>query len=452
MPQQHAGAERRTNEAMNPILHHWKRAAAAAAFVAVIALGPAEARAFHSGGVADCDGCHTMHDRGDDGQPAGGSRYLLRGPDASSRCLYCHSSTAYAANSVLTTQLHWGSPPANFTPGGDFAWLKKSFTWTNGARYETSRGEHHGHNVVAADFQLIADATRMTAPGGTFPSDKLTCTSCHYPHGRYRIMDAGGTVATSGLPLAGSGSLAADGRPVFQPTDRAAVGSYRLLGGVGYVPKGTGPTVAPFFAKPPTALAPIVSNQGESLADVRVAYGAGMSEWCGNCHGGLHTPSSSSPSSLRHPSGDAAKLIAGRHDSIYNAYAKGGDLGGSWITAYTSLVPFEEGTTDRFELAARARNDGSARTGPRSGNENVMCLSCHRAHASGWDGAMRWNTKSEFIVAAGQWPGTDASGAAASPAVAQGRTQAETRGAMYDRSPTSFASFQTSLCNKCHAK
>jgi hypothetical protein len=435
---------------MIPSRHHWKRAAAAAAFVAVIAVGPAEATSFHSGGVAECDGCHVMHERGDGGEPATASTFLLRGPDASSRCLYCHSSSGYDSNSILTTQLRWGSPPANFSPGGDFGWLKKSFTWTNGVRAETSKGEHHGHNVVAADFALVPDVTRTSAPGGTYPSAKLTCTSCHDPHGRYRLMDTVGTIATTGLPIAASGSTVVNGF-VQQPTDRAAVGVYRMLGGVGYVSRSAGP-IQPFSAAPPTALAPEVSNKGESLADVRVAYGAGMSEWCGNCHGGLHTPSSLSPSALRHPSGGAAKLIEGRHDSIYNAYAKGGDLGGTWLTAYTSLVPFEEGTTDRFELGDHARSDGSARTGPRSGRENVMCLSCHRAHASGWDAAMRWNQKSEFIVAASQWPGTDAYGAAASPAVAQGRTQAETRGAMYDRNPTAFASFQTSLCNKCHAK
>ena len=81
-----------------------------------------------------------------------------------------------------------------------------------------------------------------------------------------------------------------------------------------------------------------------------------------------------------------------------------------------------------------------------------MCLSCHRAHASAWDGALRWNVKSEYVVAGGQWPGVDATGEAARPSVAQGRTRAETRAAMYDRDASAYASFQTSLCNKCHAK
>jgi hypothetical protein len=432
--------------------HRSRATAIAAVLVAVIGVAPGGARAFHSGGVAECDGCHRMHDTPDAvGQPAETSAFLLKGADASSRCLYCHSGTKQDATSVLSTQLMWGSPPVNFSPGGDFAWLKKSFTWNGAQRIETSPGERHGHSVVAADFELERDRSRTTAPGGTYPADKLSCTSCHDPHARYRLTDALGTIETSGKPIAGSGSHSEFG-DYLQPTTRSAVGVYRLLGGVGYRPKSLGGTVAPFSASPPTALAPTVYNQSESFADVRVAYGAGMSEWCGNCHGALHTPSGLNTSSFRHPSGASAKLGAGRHDSIYNAYAKGGDLAGNWVTAYTSLVPFEEGTTDRAMLAERARSDGSARTGPRSGGENVMCLSCHRAHASGWDGAMRWNQRSEFIVASGQWPGMDSFGDAAKPSIAQGRTQAETRGAMYDRAPSAYAAFQTSLCNKCHAK
>jgi hypothetical protein len=52
----------------------------------------------------------------------------------------------------------------------------------------------------------------------------------------------------------------------------------------------------------------------------------------------------------------------------------------------------------------------------------------------------------------GQWPGIDAAGDGALPANAQGRTMAETRGAMYDRDPAVYAPYQKVLCNKCHAQ
>jgi hypothetical protein len=40
----------------------------------------------------------------------------------------------------------------------------------------------------------------------------------------------------------------------------------------------------------------------------------------------------------------------------------------------------------------------------------------------------------------------------AEPALAEGRTQDETRAAYYDRPATAFSPFQRLLCNKCHVK
>jgi predicted CXXCH cytochrome family protein len=424
-----------------------RRGAALAALVAACALYAVDAEAFHSGGAADCDGCHTMHNS--DGG-AGVGEYLLQGADPSSVCLNCHSGLTTGASSVLTVAMLPGLPPTNYTPGGDFGWLEKSYSWA-GARnqQETSPGERHGHNVVANDYGLTADGTRSMAPGGWYPADKLSCTSCHDPHGKYRQTNPGSTFATTGAPIAGSGT---DGDPgsFRMPTGTAAIGSYRLLAGEGYAPLST--TGIPAFSwAPPIAVAPSLYNKSERTGDVRVAYGAGMSEWCGNCHGALHSPYSGSPSELIHPAGSTAKLSTSVLYA-YNAYVKDGVLTGTASTSYTSLVPYEEGTTDRVVLAAHARSDGGATSGPGTGMENVMCLSCHRAHASGWDFALRWNPESQFLVVEGVWPGIDAPGGAANALYAQGRTQAETRGAMYDRDPAAYAPFQKSLCNKCHGK
>ena len=47
----------------------------------------APAYAFHSGGVAECEGCHSMHSPAD---PAGG--FLLVDVSPSDTCLSCHES------------------------------------------------------------------------------------------------------------------------------------------------------------------------------------------------------------------------------------------------------------------------------------------------------------------------------------------------------------------------
>jgi hypothetical protein len=420
------------------------RLAAALALV----LAPGLARAFHDGGVGACEGCHTMHSS-PSGDASGGS--LLLGSDPSSTCLTCHSGASPGGYQVLSTSVSHALPPGNFTPGGDFAWLTRSYSWMGPkGTLETSPGSGHGHNVIAQDALLEADYLRPMAPGGSYPSDRLSCISCHDPHGKYRL-DSGGAVRTDGNPIMSSGSYG--GAEFVQPTSTGSIGVYRLLGGVGYVPKSIG-AVVPFSSPPPVALAPAAYNRSERTAEVRVAYGSGMSEWCRNCHGFLHTPSASnSTSTFEHPAGNDARLNAGGSLAIYNTYVRSGVLTGTQVTSYWSLVPYEEGTSSRPTLAPHAVSDGSVLTGPYTGQETVMCLSCHRAHASGWDRSLRWNTPpSGYITVGGSWPGTDATGRARLDELAQGRTRAETQAAMYERAAGTYATDQKVLCNKCHGE
>lgn len=419
-----------------------------------VLLAPAVALAFHDGGVGACEGCHTMHSR-PTGQPP--SAWLLVASDQSSVCLTCHAGATPGAYQVLSTGsssfVPSSPPPSNFTPGGDFAWLNRTYTWSSakGVRAE-STGASHGHNVTAADQLLEADYVNAVAPGGSYPSSQLSCVSCHDPHGRYRI-DGSGAVRTSGAPIASSGSYG--GAAFVAPSPGKALGVYRLLGGVDYAPKSAGSGVPRFIAGPPVALAPSTYNQGERTSEVRVAYGAGMSEWCRNCHGQLHTSSAiNSTTPFTHPAGNDARLNAGAELAIYNNYVRSGNLTGTVASSYLSLVPYEEGTPVREVLAPHAVSDGSVTTGPTTGLETVMCLSCHRAHASGWDHALRWNgsTDSGLILVDSTWPGVDAPNRARADEYAQGRTQAETRAAMYDRDPVRFGGNQKVLCHKCHGE
>jgi len=404
------------------------------------------AQAFHSGGVGDCNGCHSMHRPGmgeagtNTGNPAS-----LAASDPGSTCLNCHLKTGEKRpdSHLVSTEdadMPPGSPPIQLTPGGDFGWLKKNYQWGAGGGEDggNSPGDRHGHNIVAVDYRFTSDTTHTTAFGGTFPTNRLSCISCHDPHGRYRRF-ADGSIGMGGTPIHASGSYNTSPDPT---TDRA-VGVYRLLGGKGYVTSLY--DGVPFTTDPPAVVSPADYNRPENQSETRVAYGRGMSEWCANCHSAFL---GGGRGAKVHPAGDDVKLSAAVVAN-YNAYVASGNLTGSLATAYTSMVPFEMGTTDYAQLKRTAGAIGASTAGPDT-SSNVMCLSCHRAHASGWDHALRWNTKSEFLVFNGEYPGIEVSGVPAR--IAGGRTRAETRRAYYERPATRFATYQRSLCSKCHAK
>jgi hypothetical protein len=253
--------------------------------------------------------------------------YLLQGMDASSACLNCHGTgdtTSSYHVSTETVTAGGATVPAQYTPGGDFSWIKSTVN---------SVGSSRGHNIISASYNFVADSRLTAAPGGTFPAGALGCTACHDPHSAARLTTTGFATRALGTavdPILESGSYGAE------PAAGLAVGTYRFLGGNGYTPKGASIT---FGNNPPIAVAPSTYNrtEGTGAGQTRVAYGAGMSEWCANCHAGIHN--NAYPATRRHPASNTSAL--GAIAANYNAYVSSGDLSGSDTTSYNSLVPFE---------------------------------------------------------------------------------------------------------------
>ncbi len=392
--------------------------------------------AFHSGGVAECMGCHNIHD-------AKSTTALLAGTDPSSTCLECHAETPTLQGYHIATpdaSMPAGTPPGNMTPGGDFGWLKKTYTYSPRTGTTTTElGQRHGHNIVAADFNFVADDNNATAPGGTMSAAAFACTDCHDQHGKLRRSgsDTAPVWGVSGAPIMGSGSY----NNSSVPTATTAVGAYRLLRGTGSEAGPNGVTFSSIF----NAVVPSTYNRTEAVTPTRVAYGAGVSDWCATCHPNMH----SATNSFTHP---VNQNIGTDVAANYNAYVGSGNLTGTQATSFDSIVPFQLDTSsDYTALKALAVNDGSKATGP-SGTDRVMCLSCHRAHASGWEYMARWNNAGEIIAVNGVWPGTDSTDNTARQAkYSMGRTVAETTTA-YNGTAMHYGSYQRSLCNKCHAK
>ena len=428
------------------------------AVAAALAFAYGNAFAFHSGGVAECEGCHSMHNSFEGsanvtGMPQFSSGpYLLKAQDQSGACLNCHGAGSTLSGYHVSTQgvnAYDTTVPAQMTPGGDFSWLKKDMTATIRGKIVPQAGERRGHNIVAVDFGYGPDSVLTAAPGGSYPAGTFACSSCHDPHGKTRRF-ADGSFANVGLPISGSGSYNSSADPV---AGVYAVGAYRILGGIGYQPKSLSGSYA-FANQVPAASAPSNYNRAETTQQTQtfVAYGQGMSEWCSNCHTGILSNSyTSGMKGLRHPAGNSAKIPA-PIAANYNSYVSSGIRTNTDVNAaYSTLTPFEVGTVDFAVLKTRANLAGAQDRAAATTN-NAMCLSCHRAHASGFESMLRFFYLNEFMTIG------DAAGVASyDPSTTEnkinlGFSSAQQQRAYYERPASMFGPYARLQCNKCHAK
>jgi len=319
----------------------------------------------HAQGVGACNMCHTMHNSQDgalvDPDSPNGNAFLLVDSTPSDVCLQCHAG--FVSETLGTDPTN---PPAE-VGAGNFVFLLED-NLNDGYLGATSpiAGDKAGHNIRAPGWGLAPDGTLATAPGGSFPASDLGCTSCHDPHGN---------------------------------------GNFRMLNGAGPVQNG----LYSFASGAPMAVGLSIYH-GSERQNSHTAYNAGMSAWCGNCHGDFHETGTQ----FKHPSDN---VIGPDIANTYNLYRGTSDPnGGSAATAYLAMVPFED---------AGATYTG---TGGPAASSRVMCLSCHRAHASSAPNAGRWDFNVTLLskdgLASGSYPIPD-------PYV----------------DPA-----QRSLCNKCHGK
>jgi len=418
--------------------------------IALLSIGLASTSyAFHDGGAARCEGCHTMHNslnnttfnQGNaskwNGTQFQAGPYLLQGTEPSEVCLNCHgvgtNASSYHVSTEGAVSANGANLPNQYTPGGDFSWVRTT---------ANSIGSPYGHNILAGTFGYVQDSRLNTSPGGAFPASVLGCQSCHNPHGSTR-RDSNGAYSTPDTTAGGTyDPIIASGSTGTIPAAGEAVGAYRILGGNGYSPRNSGVT---FNADPPFAVSPSSYNKSDTIngGQVRVAYGQGMSEWCGNCHAALVEDAYvSGASGHTHPAANAAKLTATIADN-YNAYVKTGDLQGTSANSYNNLVPYEEGTSDIATLVALAGSSNAPLTGPTT-NSNVACVSCHRVHASGFTSMTRFGVDSLVTDETGTFEAKNGFSADGQRAAYYGRGDS-TNGAFWGAA-------QRALCNKCHIK
>jgi len=330
------------------------RSASMVAGSLLLLLGAARpSEAFHSGGVGSCKSCHVMHESRDGMVVAvspSGEPGLLLGETPSDVCLGCHATEAGQVFGVSPLM------PAVEKGGGNFIFLlEENLNDAPDGASNLIPGDSAGHNLDAPGHGLAADIRHSLSPGGSFPASEMSCTSCHDPHGNAK---------------------------------------FRLLYGAGPVQGG----LATFTYPAPLAEGIAVDGPGESAGE-HTAYQSGMSDWCGNCHGRYHddfqtpfVPGGGTP--LEHPSDEPldSDIV-----NQYNAYNGDDDpASGTQATAYLPAVPFED-----------TNNTTTSSLGP-TGASRVMCLTCHRAHASSSPSAGRWDFRvgllSQDGLASGSFP------------------------------------------------
>jgi hypothetical protein len=213
--------------------------------------------------------------------------------------------------------------------GGNFTFLyENNINDASGAAFAVIGGNHAGHNVVSPAWGLVEDSDHPVAPGGTFSALDLGCTSCHDPHDE---------------------------------------SSFRMLRGVGPFQGG----YVFGFPAPQAEGNPLTVTEHETS---HTAYQSGWSQWCANCHGLYHD---SGNAAFVHPVNDT--LGTAESDSYSNYRGEADPYGTQRSVAYIPEVPFED-------PAMRP----SSTNGPTPASR-VICMSCHRAHATSAPEATRWD-------------------------------------------------------------
>jgi len=297
--------------------------------------------------VTDCIGCHTATD---------GSTW--RDESTGAPIVYNTQEPSYGATSDGVTRQGLAA--------GNFYWV------------ESAAGDHaNGHNILSSDVNLSqapgsssgcrnnschVNLDRPYAGGGPL-AGRAACQGCHMVTGH-------------GSSLSMTGFHHKDDSATI--INSAEQGWYRFLAGH-YSADGHGVSGIkdPDWEYDPTSTRhnEYLGYQGDKTRDTLLSESNSMTGFCVGCHGDFHkqdvTSSGSSPW-LRHPS-DAVLPASGEY------------LG---YTEYNPLIP----------VARPSLGSVSSQVTP--GQDMVMCLSCHRAHASPYYKMLRWDYRSDSLSTA----------------------------------------------------
>jgi len=295
----------------------------------------AETGAFHDVAHLQCNKCHTMHYSEGGGIPTIGSGF---GWDAEAGGPFPHlllkkniTDLCLACHDAPTISPDVFNASIE-TPGGDF-----KHSGTNG---DETKGHNPGGAPGNVSLSIPLDSVLgLTPPGGAVLT-RWTCVECHYAHG------------------------STDGAFMFRNVLKFGLTSSNFVAGDNEecdIWDGSSANIAQSSTNHNVYKTSIIGNKS-----------IGFGRWCAVCHGDYHG--------------------AARSDS------KVGDGADWWSHPTATALPASYlsnyyGTSNYTYPLETANSSASitAEWAQSQGNEGVTCLTCHKAHASEYANATRWD-------------------------------------------------------------
>lgn len=400
--------------------------ALAAAPSALTAGGGINTKQYHSYDGLICTDCHTLHGSEDGafvnagtgaGQwiGTGGFRELLKKDDWTDMCLSCHKqgfNTSATVDLPGVTDSGWVAPIVMTTDGVDPVGL----SMPAGDFYYSNLDPKKGHNPAFTKGSMaMATSKLMSAdpvlgskpPGGAISDGEWSCHSCHGMHSRfsgsytaYRQIKrkVNGVVTTGDVSGFGVETVVPSDvqNASYEPIKSNSRGDIQ---GTNYVN----------LRKDGQALqgADLYADYGDTNKNV---YQGGFSSFCSACHGDFHGTQTTEGGTdnaqtagvwLKHPTNLLMEQPVSTRKYGINTYKAA-------VTNAQGTNPNPVGYDWKYPLVKAdadfsVKSTVAAATDPLtlSGSDRLMCLTCHKAHASKYENMTRWDTNAHAFIANG---------------------------------------------------
>ena len=424
-----------------------------------VGIGGPNTQQYHSYDGLICTDCHTLHgsENGaavlggktdgaatnwagfDDLTVGGGYRELLKKGDWPDICLSCHKE---GYNTALTADLpsvegvtygNWVAPIVMTTDGyyaADGTINGKTFSMPAGDFFYSNLDPKKGHNPAytkGADFALTGTSKLMSTdttlkaapPGGSITDGEWSCHSCHGMHSRF----SGGYTAYRQIKRKVNGLVITADVSGFGVETRAgdyAVGT--LAAGFESIKSNTRGdiqqdangkyTVYKNERKDANALqgADLFALESDTNKNV---YQGGFSSFCSACHGNFHDGSAADGTATVEGGNNGKTEVNStwvKHPTNIDMVTGGTRKYGK--STYTVAVSNAQNTNPnpagydwKYPLVKADANftvTSTGANGPADTTDRIMCLTCHKAHATQFDNMVRWDANGHAFIKNGE--------------------------------------------------